>query len=351
MADTPKVFQSNDKNVAAIVGENLKNGDGVFGIWIGSTGRGVVGTSEGQNGVTGISSSRNGGAGVWGVGENGNGVFGETKARGGAGVLGQNLHGGRAIFGQAGHPGTNNGGDAVFGAATEGGRGVVGTSDSGTGVWATSESGEGIHAETNSIGVAAIAGFNNNPNGTGSAIYGKKIGNLGTAGFFDGKVEITNDLAVAGGITVQGNITVQGDIFVPGADCAEDFDMRTGACQEPGTVMVIDDAGALTESSCPYDRRVAGVISGAGAYRPGVIFDRSEQNDGRKPIALVGKVFCKADASHGPIDVGDLLTTSPTLGHAMKAQDPAKAFGAVIGKAMKRLAEGRGLIPILIALQ
>ena len=35
----------------------------------------------------------------------------------------------------------------------------------------------------------------------------------------------------------------------------------------------------------------------------------------------------------------------------MAALDHAKAFGAVIGKALQPLREGRGLIPILIALQ
>jgi hypothetical protein len=35
----------------------------------------------------------------------------------------------------------------------------------------------------------------------------------------------------------------------------------------------------------------------------------------------------------------------------MKVDDPMKAFGAVIGKALRPLHEGQGLIPILIALQ
>ena len=39
------------------------------------------------------------------------------------------------------------------------------------------------------------------------------------------------------------------------------------------------------------------------------------------------------------------------LGYAMKADDPFKAFGAVIGKALRSLEAGRGMIPILIALQ
>jgi hypothetical protein len=76
---------------------------------------------------------------------------------------------------------------------------------------------------------------------------------------------------------------------------------------------------------------------------------RSQKN--RMPLALVGKVHCKADAEYSPIEVGDLLTTSSTPGHAMKATEPARAFGAVLGKALATLNEGRGIIPILVALQ
>jgi hypothetical protein len=69
------------------------------------------------------------------------------------------------------------------------------------------------------------------------------------------------------------------------------------------------------------------------------------------PIALSGKAFCKVDAQYSEIAVGDLLTTSPTLGHAMKATDHALAFGAVIGKALRPLQTGQGLLPVLVALQ
>ena len=66
---------------------------------------------------------------------------------------------------------------------------------------------------------------------------------------------------------------------------------------------------------------------------------------------MLGKVYCKADAQYGAIEVGDLLTTSPTPGHAMKADDFSRAFGAVIGKALRSLKTGQNLIPILVALQ
>lgn len=142
-----------------------------------------------------------------------------------------------------------------------------------------------------------------------------------------------------------------GDILLLGADCAEDFAVRDAATVEPGTVLIIDDAGGLRESRSAYDRRVAGVVSGGGSYRPGIILDKQRDLPDRMPVALVGKVFCKVDADCGAIDVGDLLTTSDTPGHAMKVVDPARAFGAVIGKALAPLRGGRGLLPILVALQ
>jgi hypothetical protein len=115
--------------------------------------------------------------------------------------------------------------------------------------------------------------------------------------------------------------------------------------------VVLDQDGALHQSQQAYDKRVAGVISGAGDYKPGMILDRRQSQNNRLPVALVGKVYCKIDAQYAPIEVGDLLTTSPTPGHAMKAEDPLKAFGAVMGKALRPFEAGQGMIPILIALQ
>ena len=149
---------------------------------------------------------------------------------------------------------------------------------------------------------------------------------------------------------VNGNVTAR-DFFCAGADCAEEFDAADSDQLEPGTVVVIDIDGAVTASRTPYDLRVAGVVSGAGDYCPGLLLDRHASVRKRVPIALVGKVYCKVDAHYSSIQVGDLLTTSPTPGHAMKAEDRIAAFGAVLGKALGPLAEGCGLIPILAVLQ
>jgi len=148
-----------------------------------------------------------------------------------------------------------------------------------------------------------------------------------------------------------GLISVAGDIVLTGADCAEQFDVTGAAPPEPGTVLVIDKEGYLRESSEAYDKKVAGVVSGAGEYRHGILLDGKPSDERRVPLALTGKVYCKVDAQYSPIEVGDLLTTSPTPGHAMKATEGARAFGSVIGKALRALEGGQGLVPILVSLQ
>jgi hypothetical protein len=142
-----------------------------------------------------------------------------------------------------------------------------------------------------------------------------------------------------------------GDILLLNADCAEDFDVVETEEMELGTVTVLNQQGILQQCEEAYDKKVAGVISGAGEYKPGIILDKKPSRKNRVPVALIGKVYCKVDAQFGSIEVGDLLTTSSTPGHAMKASDPKCAFGTVIGKALGSLHEGKNLIPVLVALQ
>lgn len=187
---------------------------------------------------------------------------------------------------------------------------------------------------------AIVPGIASGENYARVGVYGKSVNNVGIYG------ESEHDLA---GKFV-GDVEVTGDIRLVNADCAEDFDV-IDASAESGTVMVMDDQGALRHSYQAYDKRVAGVISGAGNYKPAIILDSHNSTTNRKPIALIGKAFCKVDAQYAAVESGDLLTTSPTPGHAMKVTDPQKAFGAVIGKALLPLKEGQALVPMLIALQ
>lgn len=168
---------------------------------------------------------------------------------------------------------------------------------------------------------------------------------------FRGDVKVTSGLQVAHHLVVGGDVVVTGDVRLTGADYAEDFTLADPDDDEPGTVMVIEDDGAVRSCCLAYDRRVAGVVSGAGNYKPAVILDSQPGVSGRTPLALIGKAFCKVDASYGPVQIGDLLTTSATVGHAMRATDPAASHGSVLGKALQPLQAGRGLIAFIVTLR
>jgi len=211
----------------------------------------------------------------------------------------------------------------------------------------------------NGANAAIVAGGGGQDGQDGSLILREKNNhntiNLdgATATIVAGKFELPGKIVVrdnAGkdAIYVDG---ATGDIVLLNADCAEYFDVTGLAIATPGTVMVIDDEGSVRQSSEAYDKRVAGVVSGAGEYKPAIVLDHKGTLGNRVPLALLGKVYCSVDTQYAPIEVGDLLTTSPTAGHAMKAGDPARAFGAVIGKALRPLRKGAGMIPILVALQ
>lgn len=139
-----------------------------------------------------------------------------------------------------------------------------------------------------------------------------------------------------------------------GADLSEQFDVKAETRVEPGMVVCIDAShpGKLRLGAKPYDRSVAGIISGAGGVKPGMLMSqRGSEADGQYPVALTGRVYCWVDASNGPVVPGDLLTTSATPGHAMKVTDHERARGAIIGKAMTALPQGKGLVLVLVSLQ
>ncbi len=238
----------------------------------------------------GVHASNEDGAGMRGFSGHSDGIQGYARQSGRSGVMGMNTGEGIGVLGQA--------------------------DKGGAGVYARSVEGTGLVAKG-----------------------GKR------AGFFEGAVDID------GALTVTADIVVRGDVRLVGADLAEHFSVVGDVAAEPGSVMVLaEDPDWIRVSSKAYDKRVAGVVSGAGSYRPAIVLDRRDDDGDRQPLALTGKVWCKVDASFGPVDIGDLLTTSPTPGHAMCAVDPARAFGAVIGKALGALSSGVGLVPVLVAL-
>ena len=305
------------QNTAGVLGQNdAVGGYGMLGM--SDKGHGVRGLNDTNSGGSGMQPDR--GSGASGDSTNGYGVWGASKNWAGVGGFSQAYQG---VHGES------QNWEGVRGVGHGGGAGVAGFNDAPAanaqpGVWGESQYGEGVHGVSHTPSAAAIAGFG---------------APGGLAGYFQGDV------------TVTGTLRAQVDVVLTGGDCAEDFDVAAKERIEPGSVMVIDEDGYLKESGKAYDKRVAGVISGAGDYKPGIVLDKRQASTGRVPLALVGKVYCKVDAEHAPVAVGDLLTTSATPGCAMKAEDPVRAFGSVIGKALRPLKAGRGLIPILVALQ
>jgi hypothetical protein len=392
------IFAHNDATSPAPT--NVPGGNGVFGLSTVPNASGVFGANN------------NGGTGVFGNSDKGDGVRGRTASSANNGLVAgndatspapSNVPGGNGVFGYSTVPNASG----VFGANNSTGTGVTGFSAQGDGTRGDTQSSQkngvvGTNSSTTPVpagqqGGNGVSGYSSNPQASG--VLGINDAGVGMSGFTksasqsaifgmnnaagsvpDGlnrpagggvwghtKVEkgsgvigsVEPGLTQAAGVTgigpiagqFFGDVIVTGDIKLTGADCAEQFEIvDAGAC-EPGTVMVIDDSGGLAPSYQAYDCRVAGVVSGAGSLRPSLILDQQSSAKGRSPIALIGKVCCKAVAHDAPIEVGDLLTTSALSGYAMKASDPSRAFGAIIGKALEPLSSGVGLIRMLIALQ
>ena len=161
------------------------------------------------------------------------------------------------------------------------------------------------------------------------------------------KFHVVGDVLV--GTTMSSQIV---EIRGAGNDLAETFAMSSENL-EPGMVVSIDpqNPGKLMQSYEAYDHKVAGIISGAGDLHTGINLGDMPANDAERSIALTGRVWCWVDTENtGAVNPGDLLTTSPTPGHAMKVLDYQRGQGATIGKAMTALESGTGLVLVLVTL-
>jgi hypothetical protein len=107
-------------------------------------------------------------------------------------------------------------------------------------------------------------------------------------------------------------------------------------------------ADEAVEDDQPYEHPLKQFAAPAGAAQD----RRSVQDQQMGTMVTLGAyAHCKVDADIAPIEVGDLLTTSPTRGHAQKVSDPSQAIGAILGKALGSLPSGKGKIPVLVMLQ
>jgi hypothetical protein len=201
-------------------------------------------------------------------------------------------------------------------------------------------------------------------------------------------------LATTGGYTCGGTLRVTGSLFVGGAKNAyviDQFVNNLGDALEQGDVVIFHGNGTsayygnenqipvpevdLTEQA--YDTRLCGIVEAAygemaevlsadaaggdaTVFTPrlfegeegGATPDRTKVRSGQLGgfVTLGAYGYCKVDADIAPIVPGDLLTTSPTRGHAQKVLDRAMATGATLGKALGGLASGKGRIPVFVNL-
>jgi hypothetical protein len=156
----------------------------------------------------------------------------------------------------------------------------------------------------------------------------------------------------SGDIKAHANVSVASLTIRGGSDIAEPFNVSEKFGVKPGMVLAIDPdiPGQLRLASEAYDRRVAGVVSGAGGINVGMLL--TQEGEGGMPVALTGRVKVWVDAdANGAIQPGDMLTTSDMPGYAMLASDSNRSQGAILGKAMDALESGKGLVLVLVSLQ
>lgn len=170
------------------------------------------------------------------------------------------------------------------------------------------------------------------------------------------KLHIAGDVEIDGQLFFGSNAQGQSGPYAgcTGADYAESVDVTGDRTKyEPGDVLVIDPKapGNFLKSNEPYSTMAAGIYS----TKPGYVGRLREANDPASkdeiPMAMLGRVPTKVTAENGPIQVGDLLVTSSTVGYAMKGTDRGRLTGAVIGKALGSLDSGTGTILVLVTLQ
>ena len=176
----------------------------------------------------------------------------------------------------------------------------------------------------------------------------------------------------------EGNLFLRGAVQPASMDLAEYFPLSEPA--ETGDLLVVDrdEPGRYRLARSAHDPAVVGIVSadpgvllGAGVARIAQADDElaaaleeartigDDEQEGlvwallqarfretHAPVALSGTVPCKVDAGFGPISPGDLLTTSPTPGHAMRSSEATP--GTIVGKALEELETGTGVIRVLV---
>jgi hypothetical protein len=236
---------------------------------------------------------------------------------------------------------------------------------------------------TNAYGVRGYSINNNGVRGSSAnsyGVYGYSSGSAGVYGDSDDWVGVygRGEWGVVGDATgtvdyggyFYDDVYVQGKLDVGGAVdpiIAERFPADPEQDYAGGDVLCLDGASPYVQPCTEgNDTKVIGVAVPGPDIEDGEIliaimgYQAAQPQDGpvvtdSSPPRMV--MVVKVDASYGPIQRGDLLTSSPTPGYAMKANpvdiDEVQFYrpGTIIGKAMGSLSEGQGLIEVFVTLQ
>jgi hypothetical protein len=224
--------------------------------------------------------------------------------------------------------------------------------------------GGGVIGQTYSSGGFSYGARGDALGTTGPAvgIFGAAWSPQGIAGLF---INIPRGDILRGAVSQNPDVTVfrvdgTGRVFADGgfqpggADFAESMAATGDRAQyAAGDLLVIDPTASrhVALAQKPYSTLVAGIYS----TKPGLVGTTRKVDESAPqneiPLAVVGIVPCKVTTENGPIQIGDLLVTSSTPGHAMKGTERSKMLGAVVGKALEPLEEGKGVIQVLVTLQ
>jgi hypothetical protein len=145
-------------------------------------------------------------------------------------------------------------------------------------------------------------------------------------------------------------------MYVPDAATKAAYDAQQAAAKDAATQRAELFANTDMSQGKPDPATVAmpkGMISDAdGTLHAVAGASQVAANGGYASVVTLGAYKgIKVDASFGAIHAGDMLVSSPHAGYAMKADNSQIKFGSVIGKALGDLADGTGLIPVMVTLK
>ncbi len=330
----------------AVYAQNFAGTGDAYGLYAESnstSGRAVVGMSTVVTGSTigvyGHSSSPDGRA-VYGGNSattgDAYGLRGVTYSTAGKAVSGEATANTGVTYGVHGSV-DSSAGTGVYGQANNAACDTGIPGDICQGVAGKSAEGYGVRGETTN-GVA-LGGYMSG-SGTGLSLTSAGSGYFIAAGnFFPADTKFS--------VSSAGNVRADGTFASPAADMAELLPAQSGL--EPGDVLVIGLDGKLTRCTQANQPTVVGVYSTKPAFLGGDPNDNGTTT-GKVPLAVIGVVPVKVSAENGAIRPGDLLVSSATPGHAMRA-GANPAVGTIIGKALTGLDKGTGVITMLVLLQ